>query len=207
MFSLSLRCFCSHAHTLTRGMMITQDARGAAPGLRAQGRDQDDADQDDDDWHFSSPIFTASFRPICRQSMWWGQLWSRCVFRCFTGISAGFSGSWNHEFTVCPFSENGLSRLPQHYVLKGKWLILKRKYDKIGEQSIDHFRGITRERGSAITRKMLGEFFLWSYQHQRLPLLPPKRKYQNLRFWDYQENSHGNWFRPDYRLRDVLVIN
>ena len=47
MFLLSFRCCCSHAHPSTRGMMITQDARGAPPGLRAQGwPDQEDAEQD-----------------------------------------------------------------------------------------------------------------------------------------------------------------
>ena len=37
-------------------------------------------------------------------------------------------GSWNPEFTICPFrAEYGLVKLPKHYVLKGKWPILKRK--------------------------------------------------------------------------------
>ena len=59
-------------------------------------------------------------------------LW-RFSFPCFKGISGGL-GSWNPEFTICPFL--GLFELPKHYVLKGKWPILKRKIlYKTGEKT------------------------------------------------------------------------
>ena len=49
-------------------------------------------------------------------------------FPCFKGISGGF-GVLERRIHHLSFSapENGIFKLPKHYVLKGKWPILKRK--------------------------------------------------------------------------------
>ena len=36
-------------------------------------------------------------------------------------------GSWNAESTICPFGPEMTFSSPKHYVLKGKWPVLKRK--------------------------------------------------------------------------------
>ena len=61
------------------------------------------------------------FPPVLRPISVMRQLWSWCVFPCFKGISAGL-GSWNPEFTICPFRARKWPSLR----FKRKWPMLKR---------------------------------------------------------------------------------